>query len=268
MKKTAVPSFKQLRGTTLDTLREIKEAQLALSASSLAYTTILSIIPLLAVSFAVFQAFGGLNKLYEVIEPFVISNLARDAGEKAMEQIRVFISNVKTTTIGAAGFAGLIFTCVTMLSSAEAAINRVWKVEITRPLFQRIAMYWFFITLGPFGFSVMFAMLSSSEMQMKWPSGTGYFIISVVILSLAYKFVPNRKVHWPSAIFPALLSAACIALARFGYGIYTRQVVTYSKVYGSLGAIPIILVWIYVVWLIILTGAALGASLQKRLELK
>lgn len=254
----------------IDTATQIKEANLLLVASSLAYTTILSIIPLLAVSFAVFQAFGGMEKLYSLIEPVVISNLAEGTGEEAMLAIRSFISNIRVKTLGAGGLLALIFTCISMLSSAEKAINRVWKSEITRPIFQRIAIYWFFITLGPIAFSVVFAAVSSQEIQIirLLPSGTGAWILSVLILSAVYKWTPNRHVHWISACAPAFITSLLLMTARLGYALYTQKIVSYNKIYGSLGAVPIFLVWIYLVWTIILSGAAMGVAVQKKMELK
>jgi len=251
-----------------DTVRQIREAQLLLVASSLAYTTLLSIIPLLALSFAIFQTFGGMEKLYSIIEPVVISNLAKGTGESTMIAIRGFIANIKVKTLGTSGLIALVFTCMSMLSSIEKAINRVWKAEITRHWFQRIAAYWFFITIGPLAFSVAFAFASSQEMKMAKliPSGTAGFILIIALLTAIYKGVPHRKVRWHAAWIPAVLTALLLAAARNGYTIYTHRIVSYNKIYGSLGAVPIFLVWIYILWILVLGGAAFGAALQKRME--
>ena len=253
-----------------ETVSEIRQAQLLLAASSLAYTTLLSIIPLLAVSFAIFQIFGGMEKLYAIIEPMVLSNLAKGTGEDAVHYIRTFIGNIKVKTLGAGGLAALIFTCVSLLSSAETAINRVWKTEITRPLFQRIAGYWFFITLGPIAFSVMVAALTSQQMPLTGlvHQGLGGFLIGVIVLTTIYKWTPNRHVHWVAALVPAIVTETFLVIARNGYAIYTHRMVSYNKIYGSLGAVPIFMVWIYTVWIIILAGAAFGSSIQKRMDLK
>src|SRR5690349_12768440 len=106
--------WKPCKDIILDTGRHMKEAQLLLVASSLAYTTILSIIPALAVSFSIFQAFGGLEKVYGAIEPIIIQNLAEGTGEEAMQAIRKFIGNVHAGTVGVTGFIGLVFTTMSM----------------------------------------------------------------------------------------------------------------------------------------------------------
>jgi membrane protein len=247
------------------------EAQLLLVASSLAYTTILSIIPVLAVSFSIFQAFGGMEKLYSTIEPFILSNLAEGSSEEAIEAIRRFIGNIHAGALGVGGFIGLVLTTMSMLSSIEKAINKVWKTTTNRPLFNRIASYWFFVTLGPLALSVIVGAVGSADFSLisKFlPGGTGIFVITALGFAIVYKYVPNRHVHWIPAVFSGVVTAMFWNIARIGYALYTTKVVSYSKIYGSLGAIPILLLWIYIVWVIILSGAALSAALQKRFELK
>ena len=251
-----------------DTGKQIKEAELLLNASSLAYITILSIIPLLAVSFSIFQAFGGMQKLYAVIEPLIIQNLAEGSDEHAMTAIRGFISNIHAGALGAGGLVALIFTSMSMLSNAEKAINRVWRAPFTRTLFQRVASYWLFITLGPLAlaFAVGFATTQDYPISRFLPNGGGIFIITTAIFYFIYKYVPHRHVNPRAAGLAAVVTAIGWNIARLAYQIYNRNVMTYNKIYGSLGAIPILLLWIYILWLIVLSGAALTVAIQKRFD--
>jgi membrane protein len=260
--------MKTIFGIFQDTLKQMKQAQLLTVASSLAYTTILSIIPVLAVSFAIFQAFGGMQKLYEVIEPMILSYLAEGADEQAIEALHRFIGNIHAGAVGVGGLIGLIFTSMSMLFSAEKAINHVWQAPITRGLFQRISSYWLFITLGPLALSVLvgFATTSNLPISKFFPSGTGMFLITVSIFFCVYKWVPHVRVKWQYALISAAVTSTFFNLARLGYSLYTKNVVTYNAVYGSLGAVPILLLWIYIVWVIVLGGAALTAALQKRTQ--
>lgn len=237
-------------------------------ASSLAYTTILSIIPLLAVSFSIFQAFGGMENLYKTIEPLIIENLAQGTGEDTMETIRGFISKIHAGALGASGLVGLILTSMSMLSSAEKAINRVWNTPITRSLFSRVASYWLFITLGPIGvaFAVGIATSSKIPMHQIFPSGAGSFAGMSVLFFGIYKWVPCRHVSLKAAAISGLLISGLWSLARMGYTIYNKHVLTYNKIYGSLAAFPILLFWIYIMWVIVLTGVAFSFSLQKQIE--
>ncbi len=258
----------RLRAVVLDTWTQMQECQLPSIASSLAYTTLLSIIPLLAVSFSIFKAFGGMEKLYETIEPFILDNLAEGVSDEAMIQVRLFISNIHAGAVGGIGIVGLLFTCMALLTSADTAIQRVWKVVDRRKFFHRMTSYWFFITLGPVAASVALGFAGSSQ------SGLGRLIPSGVIGTLLvtafffgiYKWVPNRRVHWRPALIGGAFAAIGFQLAKVGYGLYVKHVVNYDKIYGSLGAIPIFLIWIYVMWLVVLTGSALSAALQRRFE--
>jgi membrane protein len=123
---------------------------LPLVASSLSYTTILCIIPVLAVSFAIFQIFGGLEKMYDVIEPFVLNNLAEGVSDQVIDALRTFINNAHTKTLGVGGLIGLAVTSVTMLQSVERAINGVWNAPLKRSFLRRLTSYGLIIILGPF----------------------------------------------------------------------------------------------------------------------
>jgi membrane protein len=260
----------RLKASAVDTWKQILDAQLFLTASSLAYTTLLSVIPLLAVSFAIFQAFGGMEKLYSTIEPLIIENLAEGSGIEAMEAIRRFIGNIRGGALGAGGFIALILTSMSMPSSIEKAMNRVWKAPMNRSLFQRVAAYWLLITMGPIALSIVLGAASTTDYPITrfLPSGTSSFLMAWFILFCVYKWVPNRLVHhWP-ALLSALLIASLWNFVRLGFAFYTKHFLSYNKIYGSLGALPILLLWIYVVWIMILTGAAMTAAFQKRLDLK
>ena len=277
--KPALPApLRALREILRDTGRQIMEAELPLVASSLAYTSLLSIVPALAVSFSVFQAFGGLDKLYALVEPLILENLAQSASSEATAFLRRFVNNAHAGAVGASGFLALLITALAMLNSIEKAINRVWKTRVHRHWFVRLSLYWLLISLGPVilglfaGFAASFMKVADSkDSGIAWvrqviPSGTSLFLMVTVSSYLLYRFVPNRKVHWAPALTGAMTTGIGWNLARFGYNLYVRKFVSFNRIYGSLAAIPILLLWIYIIWLIVLTGAALTAALQHRLD--
>jgi membrane protein len=255
-------------GVAMYTWKQMSEAQLFMVASSLAYTTILSIIPVLAVSFAIFQTFGGMSKLYNTLEPMILENLAQGASAEVIATLHSFINNTHVGAVGVGGMIGLIFTSMSMLSSSENAINMVWQTQISRSIFQRISTYWLFITLGPLALSVAVGMATSLHRPLSHflPSGLGIFLINIAFFFGVYKWVPNARVKSVYAFISAVVTATCWNIARAGYTLYTKKIVTYNAIYGSLGAVPILLLWIYIIWIIVLTGAALTAALQKRVE--
>jgi membrane protein len=157
-----------------------------------------------------------------------------------------------------------------MLSSIEKAINRIWHAPVTRSLFNRIASYWLVITLGPVLAAVVlgFATSFNFPLQSLLPSGTGMIALGTVVFFAVYKWVPNARVSSAHAWIAAALASVAWNCARIAYTAYTKKILTYSKIYGSLSAIPLLLLWIYIVWIIVLAGAALTAALQKKLKLE
>ena len=241
-----------------ETVQEINSAEIPLAASSLSYTTILSVIPLIAVSFSIFKAFGGLEKFQPVIETFIFENLAEGSDKKTLELFRSFVSNIHAGTLGVTGFFALLITSMSMLSSIDKSINRVWGTNVKRSFFQRITSYWFFVTLGPV--VLAFAMGLTRILH---PEIAFALIFCSVFFSM-YFYIPNTKVHPYSAVLGAIWSTLLWDISRYGYNLYVQKVVTYNKIYGSLGAVPILMLWIYIAWLIVLSGAALSSTLQKK----
>jgi membrane protein len=252
-----------------DLKKQINDSQLFLVASSLSYTTILSIIPLLAVSFSIFKAFGGLDKNRDAIQSLIIQNLGQNSGDQAMATIQKFISNAHTGTLGITGLIGLIITSMSMLNSAEKSINRIWNTPLSRPLFYRISSYWVFITLGPIAMSFALGFSTSTRLALPniVPNGFTESVLALLVFFIIYKFVPNTKVHWLSALVASVVTSVAWIFAKHGYGIYVQKFVSYDKIYGSLGAIPIFILWVYILWIVVLFGAAVSAVLQKRFSL-
>ena len=257
--------FVRLKTLMTTTAHQISASQLMLVASSLAYTTILSIIPLLALSFAIFNAFGGLEKVYGQLMPFILQNIAEGSSDEVIQLLRKFVENAHANALGLGGLLGLILTSMLMLSSVETAINKVWRTQISRSLFQRISAYWIFITLGPLALALILGAATSARIPLSniLPTGTGLFVVMALLFSAIYKWVPNCKVHTPYALVSGVLVAILWNILRQGYQLYLHHAVSYNQIYGSLGAIPILLLWIYIGWLAVLSGAALTAVLQK-----
>jgi membrane protein len=279
-KKTPLMILKSFRNLLHDTFVTVREAELPLVASSLAYTTLISIVPALAVSFSLFHAFGGMDQVFAIVEPLILENLAQPTSAEATQFLRKFISNAHAGAVGASGFIALLFTTMAMLSNIEKAINRVWRSKIERHWFIRLAIYWLFVSLGPVvlgvmaGFTVSFMKAAEGAtgvmvpLKKMIPSGSSLFLVFTFTFFLIYKFVPNRRVHWAPALIAAVTTGITWNIARFSYKLYLKHFVSFNRIYGSLGAIPILLLWIYIVWLVILAGAALSAMLQRRLEMK
>ena len=256
------------RGIPGDLWRHVQHGHLFTVASSLAYTTLLSIIPALAVSFAIFHAYGGASHFYNLVEPFILNHLAEDTSADVILKLHEFIDNAHANVIGIGGLVGLVFTTVSMLSSIETAINRVWHTQTKRPIWIRITAYFLIVTLGPLALAVAIGMVTSHDLPLTLllPSSVGLFFIAIGFFFFIYKYVPSCAVRTRYAFSAAVGTAVLFNLARQGYALYAKRAMSYNQIYGSLSAIPILLLWIYIVWVIILLGAALSSVLQKRFE--
>jgi membrane protein len=256
---------KKLASIVKETIHQINRAQLMMAASSLAYTTILSIIPLLAVSFAVFQIFGGMEKFYSLVEPFILSNLAEGVNEQVTKLLEGFISNVHPTRLGIVGVTGLIFTGVSMLSSIEGAINRVWEVPLKRTWPHRLLAYCFFVVIGPIALAIILGFATSKDYPVSKlvPSSVATFFIIAGVLSIAYQLIPDTRVSPKFSFLGGFITALALTVAHLIYHLYISKMISYHKIYGSLGAVPVLLLWVYILWLIVLIGSAFTASLQR-----
>jgi membrane protein len=260
--------LREIRFTLLALLRQVQQSQLFTAASSLAYTSILSIIPAIAVSFAVFRAVGGASHLYETLEPFILSNLAQGTGSAVLDKLHEFIDNAHVKFIGIGGLVGLVFTTTTLFASVEQSINRIWETEGKRGFFLRYGLYALIIGIGPLALAVALGIATSKSIPMTryLPSGSGAFGIGIFIFFCIYKYVPNCKVRSRYALASALVASFFWSIARLGFTLYSTKAIAYGKIYGSLAAVPILLIWIYIVWIVVLLGAAFSAVLQKRHE--
>ncbi len=255
-------------------LTGITKNKTAIRATALAYTTLLSIVPLIAVMMAVTKAFGGLAKLEAYIEPIILNHLATGSGQIVQKYLVEFTQNLNASTVGIIGVGFLIITVVGLLSTIEAAFNDIWGVKLERSWVRRLIAYWSLVTIGPIFLAISIASTASL--------GSIYFIQTMVvksslisiILKLApyfmtwifftflYVFIPNTKVQVSSALIGGVLAGTLWEFARVGYTQIMSQSVQYHAVYGSLGALPIFLIWLYLTWVIVLMGAEMTFAHQ------
>lgn len=256
---------------TYAVVRDLLEGQLSLRAMSLVYTTLLSLVPLLAISFSVLKGFGVHNKL----EP-MLQSLLEPLGEKGVEitqRIIEFVENVKVGVLGALGLGLLIFTVISLMQKIERAFNFTWHVTQNRPLFQRFSDYLSVLLVGPLlifssiGLSASvtksdaFAQLVSIE-----PLGTVVAIVGrlvpylmiVAAFSFMYKFMPNTRVRMSSALVGGIVSGFLWDLAGRAFAIYAMSSSGYSAIYSAFATLIMFMIWLYLGWLILLTGSSIA----------
>jgi membrane protein len=262
--------------TTALTLRErFREDRLGLTASSLTFTTMLGLVPFFAVALAIFTAFPIFSKLQVLLQRWLVDSLVPDSiSRQVLGYLTQFAA--KASGLGVAGFSILLVTALALILTIDRTLNGIWRVQRLRPLGQRVLIYWAAVTLGPLLLGASLAVTSyvlsaSGGLVQRVPDGVKLLFDSVQFIVLAggmaalYHYVPNTPVKWRHAWAGGLFVAVCIELAKKVLALYLAQVPTYSVVYGAFATLPILLVWIYVAWVIVLLGAVVTAYLPSLL---
>ena len=253
--------------------RRFREARLGVSASSLTFTTLLALVPLFTVGLAVFAAFPVFGKFQDTVQRWLIDSLVPDS---IARQVLGYLTQFsrKASRLGTLGFAAVLVSALALMVTIERTLGQIWRVERQRPLPQRVLLYWAAITLGPILLGASLAITSyvvtaSRDVVNVLPDGWRWlldsfeFILLVLSVSGLYFYVPYTRVRWRHALTAGLMVALGIELAKKLLTTYLTQMPTYSAVYGAFAALPILLVWIYMAWVIVLLGAVVASSLPE-----
>jgi len=243
-----------------------KEDRCLEEAASLGYTSLLSLVPLLAVVFGIIAAFPVFNEWSEMLQSFIFDNFMPSTGEQIVPYIDKFLSSVSRLTLP--GMLALLATALLLLNRIEAAFNRIWRVAKGRTLLNRVVMYWAVLTLVPlliaagvaFSAQSVLGFLGDGESMNPAAYRIVMFLMGWAVFTLMFLVVPNRSVQVRHALSGAFLSAVLFEIAKTAFVAYVSNT-NYAVIYGALATIPIFLFWIYLVWAVILFGASLAASL-------
>ena len=250
-----------------------RDARLGVSASSLTFTTVLALVPLFAVGLAVFAAFPMFGQFQDSIQRWLIESLVP---ESIARQVLSYLTQFsrKASRLGSVGLVALLMSAVFLMVTIERTLGQIWGLQRERPLAQRVLLYWSAITLGPLFLGASLAITSyvvtaSRDVvdvlpgSVRWLLDSFEFLLLTACVSGLYFYVPYTRVRWRHAITAGFLVAGSLELAKKGMAVYLLQVPTYSLIYGAFAALPILLVWIYVTWLLVLLGAVVAASLPE-----
>ena len=253
-------------------IRDFYNNRSLLRAAALTYYTILSLVPLLALTFALLKAFGVQNQL----QPLILDKLNVGDGQIA-EAIVGYINNTQVAQMGAVGLVFLLIAVISLLTNIEAAFNDIWGVNSLRPLLRRFSDYLSVILVGPVllisAISMTSSLISHSftqrllEMQMigsliVFVLKITPFIFMWLAFTLLYVFMSNIKVQWRAALIGGVVGGTLWQIAQLGYVHFQVGVARYNAIYGTMAALPIFMVWVYLSWVIVLFG--LGVCYAKQ----
>jgi len=248
-------------------LRVIEGENVQLRAMALTYISLFALVPALVVAVSVVQAFTGMERISGRVNEFLFENLAVGARATVEPYLQRFIQNAHLTSAGLVGGALLLWSAVSLFSNVDRAVNDIWGIRRRRPLAQQAVIYWVGLTLGPL---LLAASVMVGHSMRDFLAGTGIRFLAVVASALLtctfftvlYVIVPNTKVRFRAALGGGLVAGVAWEIAKWGYTLLVSGGVRYHAIYGSVAAIPIFLLWLFVSWSILLFGARLAFVAQ------
>lgn len=254
------------------TMRRFYNDGMMQSVAALTYSTLLAIVPLLVIAFAIFSAFPAFDTAQDQLQKLVYDNLLPETGADLRLYIDQFTSNASELT--GVGVVALAVTAILLLSTIEATLNRIWRVERPRPLLMRMLVFWALLTLGPLLVGASFTVSSdylvwigeltgdtSSGGLPQWLRMPFAAAVQAVAFTAVFKLVPARPVRFVDAAIGGAIGGIGFEILKWGFQAFITSSATYTTVYGAVAAVPIFLIWTYACWTVIILGAVFAASL-------
>lgn len=253
------------------TLRRARQERLPQIAGTLAFTTLLSIVPLLAVSFALFTRFPIFSRFEAALEEHLLkSMLPADIARTVLRYLHQFAANASGLTW--VGSLFLLCAAIAMLLTVENAFNQIWQVRRRRPFVRRVGLYLAALAIGP---SVLAASLWASAcligLSVGWLApvsgwatfllGSGPVVLNAMGLACLYRFLPNARVRWRDALLSGVVASLLLEAGKHGFAAYVLTLPTYKAVYGAFAVVPVFLLWMYFSWLATLFAGLIAAHL-------
>ncbi|EKC5520579.1 TPA: virulence factor BrkB family protein [Vibrio parahaemolyticus] len=254
-------------------LKRLMHDRVNVNAGYLAYITLLSIVPMLTVLLSILSKFPVFANVGEVLQGYIIENFVPASGEAVHIALQEFVAN--TGKMSAVGGGFLFIAALMLISNIDKNLNYIWRVKDKRRLVFSFSMYWMVLTLGPIlvGASIAATSYVTSLQILENETLSGAFNLFLRWLPLLLSFfaflglyilVPNKKVHLAHGAVGAAVAAILFELSKKGFALYITQFPSYQLIYGALAAIPILFVWVYLCWMIVLLGAEVTAALGEQ----
>lgn len=256
------------------TFQRARKERLPQIAGSLTFTTVLSVVPFLAICFALFSRYPALFKRFkDAIEALLLKNLLpADIAQPVLRYLNQFAANAGGLTW--VGSLFLLATSLALMLTVENALNQIWGVKRNRPFFKRVGLYLVMLAIGPPVLGVsLWASSYVLGMSMGWldalPPSAHVLVnltpalLGALALAALFRVVPHTRVGWAQAIVGGVLGSAAIELAKRGFTAYLLKLPTYKAVYGAFAVLPAFLLWVYVSWLVTLAAALVAANLGR-----
>jgi membrane protein len=255
------------------TIRRARKERLPQIAGSLTFTTVLSIAPFLAVSFALFTRFPMFRRFEDALEEHLLKSLLpADISRTVLKYLNQFAANASELTV--VGSLFLLAAAVALLLTVENAFNQIWNVKRNRPFHKRVGLYLLMLAVGPpllgvslwassYVLGASLGLIGSLPPSARFVLDLGPMLLSMVVVACLFYFVPNTKVRRRDAIVGGLIAGVALELGKRGFTVYLLKIPTYKAVYGAFAVFPVFLLWVYFSWLVTLTAALVAANLAQ-----
>ena len=254
--------------------RRFGEGRCSQVAASLAFTSLLSVVPFVTLVAVVFSKFPQSQRFADALRGFLLDNLLPEKAGKVIAAY-AFQFSQKTTNLTIVGGAVLILTAIMLMRTIDQVINEIWRVQVHRPWATRLVAYWAVLSLGPlllaggvFAAGTMLSVSMDFMNEPAWLEVAGLRLVSLGVLAgvfaTLYFAVPHCSVRLADAGLAGLLAAAGFLVMQRMFSLYLAHFPSYTLVYGAFAVVPIFLLWLYLSWIIILLGAVVAAVLPER----
>lgn len=242
-------------------------------AAALSYTTLLALVPLGAIAFAVLKAFPVFDNIEHQIKALLFENFLPDSVSEVQTYFDQFIG--KTQGLTALGIVVLALTAIMLLSTIETALNSIFHVKAKRPFVPRLMMFWAVITLGPLllggslSLGTYFYALTEFSHDAILPGFSGWVtrllpgVLAIFAFTVFYAIVPYRPVRMRHALLGGISAGVLFGILRKLFTLYMSAFPAYQTIYGAVAMVPIFLIWMYLSWAVVLIGAEIAASLPE-----
>lgn len=256
-------------------VKEYTDGALTLRATSLVYTTLLSIVPFIAVTFSVLKAFG----VHGMAEPFLERMLAPlgDHNIEVAGMITMFVDNMKVGVLGSIGLSVLVYTVISLIAKIEEGLNYIWRVRSPRSLARKFSDYMSVLLIGPiliFSAMGLTAAIKSNTVVksvlsfgmlgtvLVWLGHLVPYITTCAAFTFVYGFMPSTRVKFTSALAGGVFAGVIWEVSGWAFATFVVKSTNYSAVYSGLAILIVFMLWLYLSWLIFLLGAAVSFYAQ------
>ncbi|CAO3421682.1 Ribonuclease BN [Azospirillum argentinense] len=243
------------------------------TAASLTYTSLLALVPLMTIGFAIFSAFPAFNALQSRIQTLLFKNLVPENSDAILQYLAAFMANAGQMPVF--GIVGLAMSAVLLIWTIEGSFATVWRVREPRSYVTRILSFWAVVSLSPLFAGASLSLSSTLWAVLQFAHLEGFadplvgigailpFMLQLVGCTLLYVIIPNRDVGWMDAACGGAVASLLLETSKAGFAMYMKEFPAYQTIYGALATVPIFLFWLYIAWSTVLFGAVITASLPE-----